>query len=904
MRIAFLLFMLSIPSMASATTYYISPAGSNSNDGLTDTTPWLTFVYAIANTACGDSLFLMNGTYGDGTSTGKIDLNGRVCSSGNEFAFIAQNQRKAKIFDNGTGYALRVRNSAYINVFGIYVRSQDNDYLPTATSELGEVFFIEASHHIAARGNLSRNPNRYGNNHTFVAFNSQDILFEDNESYVFSRHCVSAGGSERVVVRRQYCNPRGGKIPGGFSAGGMPIGSGDSVMSMYPCKDCILENSIADGTTSPLFLNEQNANFANSVLVSGNKVLGSICYKCNAGNGVIPNSRNVADLNHTPQNVTIKDVAIVDFGSPSAAVKCQDCVNANLDHVTVIGAGAGATGIWALDSSTGTPPAQNSITLSNIVVTGVTGSGLIITGHNTWSGTNITSSGNGTNFNPALPSNWTNTSTTSPGLGTCKLWTPDGSVNKGTGTGGTDRGATILYRYVDGVLTTDPLWDPVTGEFPHGEDDFDGTNNVTGDSLKDIHTRLNVNTGGCNFPTGYGGASGGGTVIKGTTAASDLVTTATPLTWSHTISASQDRLLVCVGLWDSGFNVGSVSGIDVSGQAMTLIKRQATTPAYRAVEIWGLVSPTNGVRTVTVTLTGAIVGALGRSMEFDVTSGLNTAVSVATPGTGSALTVTAPTNTNEIITDCTVSSKSVTFTHGSDQTGYDSLSHDTVSLLLASSTQSGSVGGVMSSNAGSTVYQAKVAVSLIAGTPDPTSGAVLTGTQYQIFNGFGTESSVTQSVVKNTQARFGPEGFGRVRGEIEASVDVSSPFTPALYCSLNGGGYSPVLDVFSSNVFRYYGAGPESSEHPIPATGSGVLQKLNTGQFQGGVVLRDSTTAYVVPALNPGERVELEAVLQLSGAANDVVTCRWYNSNGTALTYGANGTASILLTPAGAIAGY
>lgn len=897
------LVLLLAPVSVQATTYYLSPTGSNGNSGLSQAAPWLTFAHALTNTVCGDNLLLMDGTYGDGTSTGKLFIDARVCTAGTEFSVSALNQRKAKIFDNGQGYALRVRNSAYINLDGLYVRSQDNDYL-TTTAELGEVFFIETSHHINARGNLSRNPNRYGNNHTFVAYRSQDVLFEDNESYVFSRHCVSAGESERVVVRRQYCNPRGGKIPGGFSAGGMPIGSGDAVMSMYPCKDCVLENSIADGTESPMFLNEQNANFAFSVLQSGSKVLGSICYKCNAGNGVFPNGRNVADLNHTPQNSIIRDVAVIEYGSASSAIKCQDCVNATIDHVTVLGAG-GATGISSNDSTAGGTAAQNSIFLTNIIVSGVTGSGLSITGHNTWSGDRITSNGNGTNFSPALPSNWTNTSTASPDLGTCKLWTPDGSANKGTGTGGSDRGATILYRYVDGILTTDPLWDLGTGEFPHGADDLDGTNSNSAISLKGFHARVNVNSGGCSFPSGFGGSGGGSsTVVQGTTAESDLVTTATPLTWSHTIAASQDRLLVCVGLWDAAANVGSVSSIDVSGQAMTLVKRQVTTPGYRAVEIWGLASPTSGTRTITATLTGTIVGALGRSMEFDATSGLNTAVSATTPGIGSALSVTAPTNTNELIADCTVSSKSVTFTHGADQTGHANLLHDTVSLLLAASTQDGAAGGVMSSTAGGSVYQAKVAVSLIAGTPDPSTGAVLTGTQYQIFNGFGDESTVGAAVAKNTQAQIRPEGFVRIRGEIEASVNTTAAFTPALYCSRNGGGYVPVMNTFNSNVFRYYGAGPTATNNPIPETGSGTLQKLSSGNYVGGAVLRDSTTSYVIPGLSPGQRVEMEAVVQFNGTASDVITCRWYNSNGTALAYGTNGTASILITQPGAIAGY
>ncbi len=485
-----------------AATYYISPIGSDTNPG-TSVKPWLTFSYALdpSRTLCGDTLVLKNGTYGDETSTGKISLIGRMCTPGNELIIKAENERQAKIFDNGTGIAIQLKNSAYITLDGLYARSQDN-----LGGSVGKLFHIETSQHITVRRSIAVNPNRYNNAHTFTAYRSQHVLFEMNESYIFGRHCVSAGESSNVTVRLQYCNPRGGKIAGGFSAGGMPIGSGDAVFSMYPCRDCILENSIADGTESPMFLNEQNATFASNTLMSGAQVLGSICYKCGAGNGIYPNGRKIAALSHSPQDLLIRDVAIVNYTSPSSAIKCQDCVNATLDHITVLADPTmpGVTGIQALDSAYGGSASENSIFITNVLVAGVRGRGVSLEGHATWSGDGVWSHGNGASIFPPLPSNWKNTSTTAHGMGTCKVWIPDGAAVKGAGTGGSDIGANILYRYVNGVLTSTPLWNPVTGEFPYGAPDLDRTNRVAGRSLFDIHIRLNVNTGGCFFPKSYG----------------------------------------------------------------------------------------------------------------------------------------------------------------------------------------------------------------------------------------------------------------------------------------------------------------------------------------------------------------------------------------------------------------
>lgn len=497
-----LIVCLQAPPVQSA-TYYISPTGSDANPG-TSARPWLTFAYAISQTraTCGDTLVLKDGTYGDDTSTGKISITSLACTAGNELKLTAENQRQAKIFDNGTGRAVKISNSSYINLDGLYARSTDNS--AAVNSGQGEPFRVEGSHHIQAKNILGVNPNRYANSHIIDVFESQDILVEDFEGYVFHRHCTMGFKSERMVVRRAYCNPRGGRIPGGQGLDQGAAGTAGAVMSFYPCRDCILENSIGDGTTTPMQFAEMNATFNGSMLMSGSKILGSVCYKCNAGNGIYLNARRVADLNHTPQNNTIRDVAIVDFNSRSAGIRVSNGVNNTLDHITVLGGGSGVTGILADDTAVGSTPATNSITMSNILVAGMMGTGFQVVGHLTWNGNKLFSDGNRSAFDPSLAPNWTNTSTRAHGMGTCKVWVPTGATIKGAGTGGSDIGANILYRYVNGVLTSTPLWDPRTGEFPHGAPDLDGTNRVEGQSLFDIHRRLNVNTGGCPFPRNYG----------------------------------------------------------------------------------------------------------------------------------------------------------------------------------------------------------------------------------------------------------------------------------------------------------------------------------------------------------------------------------------------------------------
>ncbi len=58
-----LVLVLLLPSMAMAANYYISPSGSDNNDGLTSSTPWGTFPHAFTVLRAGDTLNLMDGVY-------------------------------------------------------------------------------------------------------------------------------------------------------------------------------------------------------------------------------------------------------------------------------------------------------------------------------------------------------------------------------------------------------------------------------------------------------------------------------------------------------------------------------------------------------------------------------------------------------------------------------------------------------------------------------------------------------------------------------------------------------------------------------------------------------------------------------------------------------------------------
>ncbi len=63
MRYFSVLFLMCFTLKSLATNYYVSPSGSNSNNGLTEDTAFQTLEYAANQTLPGDTVFAMNGTY-------------------------------------------------------------------------------------------------------------------------------------------------------------------------------------------------------------------------------------------------------------------------------------------------------------------------------------------------------------------------------------------------------------------------------------------------------------------------------------------------------------------------------------------------------------------------------------------------------------------------------------------------------------------------------------------------------------------------------------------------------------------------------------------------------------------------------------------------------------------------
>lgn len=862
MRILLTIWLVLMAIPAQAVTRYIAPAGSDSNDGTTTSTPWLTWPYAIAHTTCGDTLIAMDGTY---TITNGAPLVTKVCTASTVYTIQAQNERAAFIDGSpGTFVPFYINNSAYITVLGLHARSGDLD--PALGGVNLGVCNVYNSNHVTLRHLICTHPNRYRNaGHVYQFYNSFDNLVEENEAYYFHRHgFYMGGGSSRNVVRRNYCNGR--LYPDLQVAGvenptdGPTETTADDCLIVYPGTDNIFENNIAENVMLKCAAIEAIGTATN------NQFLGNICMGANY-NGVALDARG-ATASTMPTNTTVKDMVVI--GAQFSSFRFNGNKNTQCINCTVIGGAAGIANSF-LTAQPGDGIYTGSIT--NSLAVNTTGIGIYFDpGMSTWTATNSDAFGNSTNYSPSSSANYTPTNpptANDPQLGTCQVWRPDGSYAKTHGLG-TD----ILYRYQDGVLTTIPLWDPTTGVFPHGAV-VAGLNDSNGDSVYNVHLRLNVNAGGCAFPASYAPA---------TTPTNPPVYVSASGTGSisnaQTIAASQNGMLVFILLRDAGFNVGSLTGVFSScgGQSFTFVNRATSTPTspLHAVEAWYLSSPASGTCTISASTTGAVSSWIMTTIQIPSTSGVH--ASAGNGGNSATPTVTVATNTLETIYSATSGASNLTITAGANQ----SLATDTLlsPARLAVSTQAGDDGGVMDYVESGTSVWATVAVSMLPTSPASPSSATLTMDKYRFYSTYGTESGASPLSAESTAAVIGVSGEFRLRMEITASVATTSPFGVSFYCQKNGGGYTRVLNNSTSGI-RLYGGGVMDN---LPVSLTPTTQRFTpTGNFAAGAIIRDDASVFIVPALTAGTKTELVMVGVASLSVGDTVNCQVRKDDGSQL---------------------
>jgi hypothetical protein len=547
------------------TTYYLSPDGNDANGGTSSTAPWRTFGKAFNSgrpLKAGDALVLLDGTYTVAT-TGLPTIN-CAATGGNAnqgtatqpITIRAQNERKAFLSSDGTHAGLEMFNCTWWRVEGLRAENADNAMAPQGA---GYPFRFSNVSNLTARRLLGARNNRKQNTHIFAVEDSSYVLLEECEAYFFHRHAFSIWQSRYVTVRRCYAN----SMLYGDMGCCSPIDNrayGDSAVSLYGTSDSIIENCISENRANGFSI----AGIVNALDPSGsggrrNQVLGSMSidddvafFVASRPKYVVPDrgEMNNARDNEVRDFVAVRGAANQIFGRQVANLKIQ---NATLYGSSNAGLVLDSSNSWACQSDTyrcagtGDQCTSNaqcagacstydggpgccvrnadgcSFTATNLLSFGHRGPGVMVQAQQqSWLIDSASSVGADATYylvpgfggyTAPNESSYTDTignlrnarelTPTGMGLGSgqCIAWVPEGSNMKGQGKNGADLGATILYRYEAGALTPQPLWAPATGSFPCGA----VVPGVNDGPLRcgNVHTRLNVRTNGCSFPSGY-----------------------------------------------------------------------------------------------------------------------------------------------------------------------------------------------------------------------------------------------------------------------------------------------------------------------------------------------------------------------------------------------------------------
>ncbi|RJQ17692.1 MAG: hypothetical protein C4560_08235 [Nitrospiraceae bacterium] len=420
-----------IPRITSAATYYISPAGSNSNPG-TESQPFATFSYAFSKMSGGDTLYIADGVYHQ-------QITGMPSGSpGNYTKIYAVNDHKVDIDGQGvlpsSGWQalLYINGKSYVEIKGLKVHN---------SSYSNDVCEIENSNNVIFRVMGCWQAGDYKHDNPVKISNSSNMLLEDVWAFGRGRYSVHmATDATNVILRRVVTRWDDGAYSSEPIAG----------FSVYKAYNNILENTITfDHANHPdwftaghqgYYVISWNTSYPES---RENKFYGSIALN-------LPVSGFSVETNAQPDidNHYFKDCVSVDTYRGFNLLKANTSTVEQCSFINSSGSSSGSHGLFNGVNST-------NASVKNSLVIGNAAYGF----NNNGGGISISHSGayNNTNGNYSGTSCATGCRTDNPQL-KYPVRIESTSTYKGAGENGMDIGANIINRYENGVLTSKALW--------------------------------------------------------------------------------------------------------------------------------------------------------------------------------------------------------------------------------------------------------------------------------------------------------------------------------------------------------------------------------------------------------------------------------------------------------------
>lgn len=444
-----------LPAKTEAAVYYISPAGSDTNDGLSQSTPFNTFVKSFTMMRGGDELILLDGMYGAEQGTGYISYLGSNSAqipsglSRSQMTYVHA-LRPGNVKVMGSLFMGRsFRKDSYIKVEGVTFEGGGNLY-NTSYVVIKNSGFHSTNKSGGSVFAIGTNDGAWGNSYNLI----EDVWIWGQERIIAINYRSDHNVWRRVVVRGDGCNSTDCTGSGNPNVG----------ITVYDSSYISLENIIVVdrilGGGSP-YSDFAVAQHTPGFPYGNNEWLGTISLKSpDTGYYFEPDEASLSPA-HTLRNCVAWDAPVGMNFSRSGDNDIQNCT------VKVTTAGS-SNGIRIAPGLSGSASVVKNIIVIGTGLWGVNSS--IPTSYVNLFGTWSDKPYNQTTC--AIGCRTSNPQTDGSLIYLTRI--ESGSPLKGSGSGGADYGANVVYQYgTTGTIWGDPGYNSLTSNklwpFPNEE---------------------------------------------------------------------------------------------------------------------------------------------------------------------------------------------------------------------------------------------------------------------------------------------------------------------------------------------------------------------------------------------------------------------------------------------------
>lgn len=481
--------------------FYVSPEGDDAGSG-TREKPWKTLLRATDTLRPGQTLLLMDGDYWPET-TGTINVDcGSTPRKGKPEAPItirAETERGATLHGDGASVPLAMWGCSNWIIEGLVLMNEHVADVPKGV-DIGTNGLLQGGHDLTLRRLLFLRSNHFRHSHILRIIEAARVLVEECETYDFYHNAFEAVRSSAVTFRRNYFHSRYA-VSAGNTVGVDDPTRGEVAIQVEESASALLENNVAEvvGTGFSIVGRSIGSSYTDPPPygVSGARLFGNLVRdslsngfrietRCNEAAPCVVPERIVTDT------LIVKGVAV----QTPIGVSVDAAPGTRVDNVTLVDVTSGVL----LKRGAGNAGLEFSASAARVAVRGYTGVAFGAADAAEWSFEHCAALAPGTEAVDFSPNDERVLQpVAADNEDECLAYLGPLSLLRGAAGADGDVGANVIYRYQDGTLTREPLWDRKTGEFPCGAV-VPGINDDPEQSCIGVHERFRVGSEDCPLP--------------------------------------------------------------------------------------------------------------------------------------------------------------------------------------------------------------------------------------------------------------------------------------------------------------------------------------------------------------------------------------------------------------------